>query len=355
MGTRQERMTPAERMAAVMMGQKPDRIPCMPFILGFAAVVTGYKVGEFYAEPEKSFRAQLLCQEMFGYDGSPLYGYASYGAWEVGGEIRFPYGEWEQAPVVTKQPWSTPEAIERYQVPEDVSGCGAVPHMLRFADLQAQSGMPVTVPAGCVFTCTGNAIGVERMLRWMYKDKQLVHLALSKMKDFQLKVIELFVSRYGAERIMVINADPSNSNELISPEQFEEFALPYITEIHDKAIAMGIRQFFTHICGEQNQNLGHWKKVNFGYPGIVSVGHQVDLEKAANVLGEGVIIAGNLNTTIIQMGTPEEVYNEALRCIEQGKRIPRFILMAACEVPVLAPPINIFYIMKALREHGFYD
>ncbi|MCL4439766.1 MAG: uroporphyrinogen decarboxylase family protein [Firmicutes bacterium] len=353
---RQETMSPPERMHALLTGQKLDRVPFIPFIFGYTAVATGYKVGDIYAEPEISFRAQLLTQELFGYDGSPLYGYASYGGWELGGEIHFPYGKWEQAPNVTRHPLSTREAIEEYEVPEDVSKCGAVPLMLRFSDLQAQYGMPVIVQAGTPFTCAGAAIGEEIMLKWMRKEPQLVHQVLRKTTDFLLKVIELFVKRYGAERMMAFDGGPTEANQLISPKQFEEFALPYVSEIHDKAIAMGINTFFTHICGEQNLNLPYWEKVDCGNPGIVSVGHEVSLDKAKQIFGERNIVAGNINTTVIQMGTPEEVYELTKNIILQGKDSPRgFVLMAGCEVPVLAPPINIYYMMKALRDFGFYD
>jgi uroporphyrinogen decarboxylase len=181
-------------------------------------------------------------------------------------------------------------------------------------------------------------------------------MTLRKSTDFLLKVIDLFIERYGAERMMAFDGGPTEANQLISPGQFEEFALPYVSEIHDKAIVKGIRTFFSHICGEQNLNLPHWQKVNYGSPGIVSFGHEVSLEKAVRMFGDKNIIAGNINTTIIQMGTPEEVYEETKRCILEGKDSPRgFVLMAGCEVPVQAPPINMHYMMKALRDYGFYD
>ncbi|MBU7006959.1 uroporphyrinogen decarboxylase family protein [Phosphitispora fastidiosa] len=356
MTARQDVMSPPERMQALLTGQKLDRVPFIPFLFGYTAVTTGYKVGDIYAEPEKSFRAQLLTQEMFGYDGSPLYGYASFGGWELGGDIHFPYGKYEQAPNVTRHPLSTPEAIESYRVPDDVSQCGAVPLMLRFSDLQAQYGMPVIVQAGTPFTCAGAAIGEETMLKWMRREPQLVHLTLRKVTDFLLKVIELYVKRYGAEKMMAFDGGPTEANQLISPKQFEEFALPYVAEIHDKAIAMGVRHFLTHICGEQNLNLPHWQKVNCGTPGIVSVGHEVSLETAKKMFGDKNVVAGNINTTIIQMGTPEEVYEVTKQCILEGKDSPSgFVLMAGCEVPVLAPPVNMYYMMKALRDFGFYD
>jgi hypothetical protein len=31
------------------------------------------------------------------------------------------------------------------------------------------------------------------------------------------------------------------------------------------------------------------------------------------------------------------------------------VLMAGCEVPVQAPPYNIYVMKKAVMDHGFYD
>ena len=75
--SRQETMTPPERMDAIMTRQRPDRVPFIPFIFGFCAKNVGYPVRSLFDDAEKSFWAQMWTAEMFGYDGGPLYGYAS--------------------------------------------------------------------------------------------------------------------------------------------------------------------------------------------------------------------------------------------------------------------------------------
>ncbi len=65
---------------------------------------------------------------------------------------------------------------------------------------------------------------------------------------------------------------------------------------------------------------------------------------------------GNINPSIIQIGRPEEVYEECRKAIEKGKKAPRgFILMSGCEVPALAPPYNIWIMRKAVSDFGWYD
>ena len=102
-----ETMTSAERMGAVMRGEKPDRVPVIPFVFGHTALVCGQPLARVYDDAAESFRCQLLCQEMYGYDGGPLYAYASAGGWEFGGEIEFPYKKYSGAPVVARHPVQT--------------------------------------------------------------------------------------------------------------------------------------------------------------------------------------------------------------------------------------------------------
>lgn len=353
--TERERMTSAERMKAVLSGEKPDRVPFIPFAYGFAALIAGFEIRDCYADPEKSFRAQVLCKEILKHDGNPLFSYASFGAWEFGGEIRFPSSEWDQAPVVTRTAVSSPEDVENLQVPP-VETSGYLPNEIRFLKCVAAEGLPLFVKLGTPFTTAGTIIGEELMLRWMIKRPELVHTVLEKVTDFYVDIARYFVKEYGAERIIAFEGAPSEASDLISPGQFEEFALPYLLKTHQKILALGVPKFLTHVCGEQNLNLVHWRKVPMGDGGTMSFGHEVDLSKAIEIFGADTIIAGNLDTKIIQMGSPEEIYEHTKETILTGKRAPRgYILMPGCELPPRTPFVNVYYMRKALNDHGFYD
>ena len=95
---RQEKMTSNERLEVLLKVEQLDRVPFLSFILGFCARNVGYPVATIYSDPMKSFQAQMWTREQYGYDSEPFYGYASFGGWEFGGEIKLPQGEYEQAP-----------------------------------------------------------------------------------------------------------------------------------------------------------------------------------------------------------------------------------------------------------------
>jgi uroporphyrinogen decarboxylase len=349
-----ETMTSPERMGALIQGEKPDRVPVIPLIFGHTAIVCGQPLHKIFDDPAQSFRCQVLAQQMYGYDGGPLYAYASFGGWEMGGEIEFPIKKYAQAPVVARHPVETEDDVERLRVPTDVSRAGAVPIMLEFGRLQAKHGMPVSVQIGSPFNTAASVVGVDRMLTWMLKKPDLLHAVVAKVSEFLVRVAELFVKEFGAERIMAFHGMASETNKLISPKQVEEFAMPYMSSVNEKVMAMGVQSMIIHLCAEQNKNLKYWQQVPMPKRAILSFGREVQLTTAMEAFPDQ-IIAGNVDPSLIQEGQAEEVLEQARECVEMGKEHPGgYILMAGCEVPPLAPPANVFQLVRAAREFGRY-
>ncbi|MBW1799446.1 MAG: uroporphyrinogen decarboxylase family protein [Deltaproteobacteria bacterium] len=352
---RQETMTSGERMHSILMRQRPDRVPFMPFIFGYCAKNVGYPIRAVYDDAEKSFWAQMLTAEMFGYDGGALYGYASYGGWEFGGDIKMPESQWEQAPIVTRFPALTPEEVEALEVPE-VENAGCYPIHIEFAKIQQQFGMPIMVFVPLPFNAAGNICEVETLCRWMIKKPDTAHMLLRKTTDFANKVTDYFVDNFPNYPMMPFTGTASSANQIISPKQFKEYVLPYDKDVHQHIIDRGIKNIFCHICGEQNLNLPYWAEIEYGDPGILSFGHEVDLTKAVEIFGDKHAIAGNVEPRVIQEGTWQEVYDLCKEAIFKAKDAPSgYLLMAGCEVPVQAPGYNLFAMKKAIMDYGFYD
>jgi uroporphyrinogen decarboxylase len=349
-----ETMSSPERMAALMKGERPDRVPVIPFLFGHCAVVCGEPIASVFQDAEQSFRCQALCQEMYGYDGGPLYAYASAGGWEFGGEVEFPVKKYSGATVVTRTPIQNEDDVHTLQVPQDITTAGALPIALGLARRQAEHGMPVTLQIGAPLTWAGSVIGEERMMNWLIKKPDLVHIVLDKVSDFLIKVAEHYVKEFGAERLMAFHGAATETNMLISPKQFETFVLPYLQKINSRTLELGIGTYFIHVCGEQNKNLKFWQQVPVTKQTIMSFGREVDLPVAMEAFPEQ-IIAGNVDPTLIQEGKPEEVLAQARECIETAMHHKGgYVLMAGCDVPPHAPPVNVFQLVKAAREYGRY-
>ena len=73
-------MSSRERWEALVRGEELDRVPCLQFILGHTAVVSGRPIAKIYDEARTSIACQRDAMEMYGYDGLILHGWANAGA-----------------------------------------------------------------------------------------------------------------------------------------------------------------------------------------------------------------------------------------------------------------------------------
>jgi uroporphyrinogen decarboxylase len=64
-----------------------------------------------------------------------------------------------------------------------------------------------------------------------------------------------------------------------------------------------------------------WCDIPMGNPGIVSFGHEVAVETAVKIFGRDCIIAGNIESAIIHLGQPDEVYRLSMAALAEGSRV----------------------------------
>lgn len=347
-------MTPSQRKEALSAGQPSDHVGFYTFSFGFCAKNVGLSPQTFYTDPEKSLAAQLWTHQMYGSDDVPRFG-PPIGVLEFGGEIKWPSDESQPSPTTTRYPVESEEDVMKLQLP-DVKTSGFMAKRWEFGQLQEKTGVLCTMRIGTPFTIASYICEIQQLLRWMHKKPELVHQILRLATDFGVRLAQNWVDRFGAENVNLREAAPAESNQLISSKHFQDFALPYIEELHEKVFAMGVKYIEAHLCGDQNLNLPYWRKVLFGDPGFVSFGHEVDIATAKNYLGDRSVLIGNLNTSILQTGTPQEVYSFSKECIEKGKDAPRgFILSPGCELPAMTPPGNVWAMRKAINDFGWYE
>jgi len=361
MANKKAGMTDKERIQALLRREKPDRVPSWPFAAaGFCCVHTRTSIADAYNKPEVSVAAQRKTAQDFGWVYAPMIAYAAMGAWELGGDIKWPSGDFAQAPMVTRKPVESVDDVWKLKVPEDISRAGIVPLMEEVGRLGAKENLdnqPFKVfgMAGGAFTRAGNMCGPETLCKWLIKKPDAARRMLEIATEFVTKLAGHWKEKFGTENVLMMAAgEASTANELISAKQFEEFALPYDKRIADNVLAMGYKHIYTHICGEQNLNLPHWEKISFGDPGFISFGHEIALATMAKHFPRDIII-GNLEPAIIQAMAPDVVYQAAKKNIEDGMSLSNgYIFSPGCELPPRAPEENVMAITRAINDVGWY-
>jgi uroporphyrinogen decarboxylase len=274
---------------------------------------------------------------------------------DFGGEIKYPTSIWGQAPLPVRYPVQTEDDVEKLALP-DVKKARFNQLAMEFSKLCEQHHMPITICLTSPFTSAGNVCGLETLCRWTFKKPDAAHKLLRIVTDHIMQTIAYWAETFGAKRITPMFGAPSESNQVISPKQFKEYGFPYLKEIGEKTLKLGVRRIVCHICGDQNLNLPYFAEIPMGKLAIVTFGHEVDLMTAIEHFGDRCIIGGNVEPQLIQNGTPQEVYEVARQCIEKGKHAANgYILMPGCELPPMAPPYNVYMLKKAAEDFGRYE
>jgi len=319
----------------------------------FAVQNAGFPAAAAYNDPDKSFRAQVRTIEMFAEEGIPrmAVGGASDVTWAFGGEIKWPTGEFDMAPIATRHPVNSEAEAIAIEMPSDIATAGPLPLYLKMARLQHENHLPVFPFITSPIEGARSLCGPEFLMRWMFKKPELAHRMLRLGTDYSVAVVRHFARMFPPDEMLIYVAAPTASNNMISPKLFETFVLPYQTELHQKTLDAGVRHIYCHICGEQNKNLPMWEEIPMGDPGIVSFGHEVDLSDAVAAFGDRCIITGNIEPAVIHLGSPREIYRLSREALEKGSKAPRgYILMPGCGIPPNIPPYNLFMLKKAQMD-----
>jgi uroporphyrinogen decarboxylase len=352
-------MTNGQRVEALLNRRKPDRVPLWPFfdMTGFAAVYHNHPIQDAYKDSQLSLEMQRKVCRDFGWICSPFF--PVFGVTDFGGERRLPTSEFSQAPSTIRYPIESEEDVDKLKLP-DLNQSVAIAREREFYNLCAQN-RPDNQPFKALLLLTpnpyewaGKLTRPDMLNRWIIRKPALVQRILNIMGSVITELLNYWYTTLGTDGVLVMSGGVICSNQIISPRQFEQFVLPSLKEYHQKVLDKGFKRIYCHVCGEQNLNLPYWQQVPLGDPGIISIGHEVDLEKAARFF-PGHIIVGNLKPSILQTGSAEEVYNAAGKIIQQGKQLESgFMFSAGCQFPPRANIENVNAMNRAINDFGWY-
>jgi uroporphyrinogen decarboxylase len=359
MSRRKATMTEGQRIAALLRREKPDRIPNWPFfdLTGFSAVYHQRPIAAAYRDPRESLDMQRAVCRDFDWICSPFF--MQYTVSDFGGEVKLPESQYAQAPTTTRFPVETEEDVRKLKRPDirNSPGIAREIEFYRLTDKERRENEPFRVYVPCIepFGFVGRLCRLEQLARWMLRRPEIVMELLEFARDYQEEVVKYWRDVFGTDGVIARSGGVISSNQIISPGLFEKFVFPYLKEGHQKMLDMGYRHIYCHICGDHNLNLPYWKQVPMGDPGIVSIGHEVELETAARHFPNDIIL-GNLEPSILQAGTPQEVYDATRSVIEKGKKLPGgYIFSLGCQFPPRARLDNARAMNQAIDDYGWYD
>lgn len=343
------------RISKLIRGENLDRVPVIMNIGLYAAYISNISSYEYYNDPDKAYEVHLWTQKLHRDDGGLSYYIPSSEAESFGGELDISFNSRISIPKVKKRIVENIKDVEKLKLP-NLNECKYVLKKLKFDKKLFEDGNGVSFSAGSAMSIAINIVGIEMFMRWLYIEPELVHYILRLSTDYLLELADLYIEEFGVENCTASSSYPIESHGLISPKMFEKYSLPYICEIHNRLIEKGIKNWSVHLCGDHTQNLKYWSKdIKLAPRTFITIGKEMDIKKVAKELGRDHIIGGNINTSLFQLGSANEVYRACEEVIKDMKyNAGGFVLSPACSLPAKSSPINVNAMLEAINSFGRY-
>ena len=334
-----------QRIAAALRGGPPDTVPVMLHNFMHAAREAGVPMGQYRRDPRAVARAFIQSVEKYGYDGLLLDIDTATLAGAVGVPVDLP----EDQPARCRAGMlPTLEAV-RDLPPPDVGRHFAVQTALEAASiLQKHFGDEVYVRGNCD-QCPFSLAGLMRHpVEWMMdlmdpRREELARHLLDYCTEATLQFVRL-MAKTGVP--MVSNGDSPAGPDLVSPDLYRRFALPYEKRIVEEAHRLGL-PYVLHICGNTTRILDDM--ISTGADGL-ELDYKTDAVLAHEKMKDRTTFIGNLDpSSVLTMGTPELVDRKVRELTVLFSDTPWFILNAGCAIPATAPEENIRALILAAR------
>lgn len=340
-------MTPKERVTALWEGRPYDRVPCNPMLGAHAARVTGVKISEYHLSAKKMAEAQIAAYKTYGHDEIGVMAILGI-VHSVGGKVVYLD---EGSPYITGQLIKDAADLERLTPPVTITDEHLKVYFSATEILLEKLGkeVPVTISIRAPFSTAATLRGVDAFLRDLYYQPEFAHQILRFALASMIPVIKA-ATQLGA---IIAISDPIASGSLVSPKHYKEYAFPYAQELIAAIKQSGGKSPTLHICGNTKKI---WSLMADTGAGALSIEDKIDLAEAKRIVGERVIIAGNIRPTeAMYQGKPEDVVADVKKGLSQAYDNPKgYIVQMGCALPIDTPPANIHALMGAVRKYGQY-
>lgn len=345
----EDTMTPKERMAAMVAGKRPDRVPCQPFLGQNTAFYFGHTSKEFNNSATVMTDVLVKAFRKFRPDGISVNPSLQGIPEALGCRLAFQkYG----APLVIEPGLKSYDEIAD-KAPVNPFTDGRLPHYLETVQaVHATIGHEVCVgfSSGGPFTAAALLTGTDRFFKDLIRKPEKIHQVLELTTQSVINLIDAVCGMgFG-----YTPAEPLASSSLIRRDYFRTFAMPYLKQITAHMEEKFGKKATIHICGHSKDI---WTDiVECGFSGF-SIDNCESIAEVCAAIGDKLTIVGNVPPVdALLNGSADTVRDASLQCLREGMNNPRgFVLASGCEIPVGTPEENILAMVETARVHGRYS
>lgn len=311
-------------------------IPAVPIIAGdHAAVISDMTIKEVCISGKKLGAALVNTFHLYGHDLVVVFSDVTVEAEAMGVNLEFPED-------------SAPHICDIPELNKISSGNpetdGRMPEILKAAEIcvnKIGNEVEVCTAIKDPFSLAMLVRGSEEFLRDCIKNpdlnKDILEITARNQLDFVKSVIE-------RGSLPLIGA-PFASGSLISPDVFAEFVTPWLSRITDYIHSKEL-PVFIHICGDSEVI---FDKILELEPQLLSV-DELDISRYSSDYSGKVMLMGNLSTSLISQGSPDEIAHATDRMIDSSEG--HFIPATGCDIPPNTPSENVKAMINAVRKRN---
>ena len=324
-----------ERIKAALEGRMPDKRPVMLHNFLQAAEQSGINMKQYREDPQLAAKCLIESVKRYGLDGVLFDVDTALLASAIGVPTDYPV----EVPASTHLPLLENLADVAQLEKIDISGNIRIQHALETVKILKEYFKNEVYVRGNCDQCPFSLATMVRtpanfMLDLMLDEENAVIL-LKYCTGITRQMIRL-MSATGAD--MVSNGDSPAGPEMISPDMYRKFALPYERETVDEAHACN-KPYLLHICGNTNLILDDLASLGLD---SVELDYKTSIEKIYNAMHDKCTLSGTVDPVgVITYGSLLDVERKTIELLELYRDCPRLIINAGCAIPKNAPHENV--------------
>jgi uroporphyrinogen decarboxylase len=336
-------MNGRERIENALKGLENDRTPVMLHNFQMAAREAGFTMERYRESPKNIADTFIRAIETYDYDGVLVDIDTATLAGAAGVPVDFP----EDEPARTHEPLLT--ELDNFDFLREVKvadykyiqiWCEAV------AILKDYFKNEIYIRGNCDQAPFSLASMLRPPQEWMMDLMMNEEKALELIDICAGLTIQFIETMTETGCHMVSNGDSPAGPEMISPDMYEKFALPYEKRVVEAAHDAGAA-YTLHICGDTTVILDTITKTGAD---ALELDYKTDVHKAREALDGKMTFIGNIDPSgVIALGTPDDVKRETEKLLAVFADTPRFILNAGCSIPPNTPSENLKALISAAR------
>lgn len=342
-------MTSVERVDAAIHFRKPDRVPVDLHNFQPAAAATGRPLSEVFQDGELLAEAMLLAWRQFGHDMILLENGTACNAQACG--VHVVYRE-DAAPAAEKPLIRSLGEVASLEVPDPYITSPMCEILKATRILSREIGDRVWICARAdqgPMDLAAQLRGISELMLdiGMGEQPELIHALLDYARRVATRYAYALIECGGHSTSI---GEPVAGPAMLSPKAYRRY--PWV---HEKRMVDELKQhgiiLHNHICGDTAKILEDF--VGTGAE-VLEIDHKTDMRLAKQHARGRTTLLGNIDTSLLINGTPQQVEDACREAIEVMGPGYGFILGPGCAMSTETPADNVHALVESAKRYGAY-